>query len=183
MQKKIKPISLLCSIMIHLFLLLFLFKERAAPEKIQQSIRFSVNIAVEKLNQPQLIKELKIKDTKIAQKSLAVDNKSSIENKELNSKPLTPSVLPKLINSVEIKKLLKKYYPEDMRQNQEEGQVKLAITIESNGNVSKIKIIKSAGTSFDKAAIKVVQLMKFQPAMRDNQPMALKVSKTIHFHF
>lgn len=68
-------------------------------------------------------------------------------------------------------------YPEDMRTQGQMGIVELAVLVDRNGTVRQISILKSAGDSFDQAAIEAIQASTFLPAKIDGKavPAILKM--------
>ena len=62
-----------------------------------------------------------------------------------------------------------------------EGTVIVKITIGVSGRVASVDIAKSAGKAFDEAAKKVASRMKFSPAMKGGDPVAVKLPQKIVF--
>lgn len=48
----------------------------------------------------------------------------------------------------------------------------LRVILRKSGAVSDVRLIKGSGCSFDKAAIAVARRIKFDPAMKDGQPVS-----------
>lgn len=67
-------------------------------------------------------------------------------------------------------------YPKEARENKVEGRVVLQFTVNTNGKISDIEVLKSPDQQLEKEAIRVVKLMpKWKPAMQDGKPVALRM--------
>ncbi len=62
-----------------------------------------------------------------------------------------------------------------------EGDVTLRIEVDSQGNVTKAEIIKSAGAGFDEEALKAIKLSRFEPAQKDGQNVAAEFTYMYRF--
>ena len=68
-------------------------------------------------------------------------------------------------------------YPDDAKANSIQGRVTLQFTIETDGSVTNVKVLKSAHPSLDKEAVRVVSSSpKWRPGMQRGKPV--KVSYT-----
>lgn len=66
-------------------------------------------------------------------------------------------------------------YPRSSIENEEEGTVRIEITVESNGQISSAKIIKSSGYSrLDAAALRAARGALIRPKIIDGQPVRSK---------
>ena len=72
-------------------------------------------------------------------------------------------------------------YPEDMRANGSTGVVELAVLIDGEGKVREITILKSAGESFDQAAINAINASTFQPARAGGKPVTSLLKMPVKF--
>jgi len=72
-------------------------------------------------------------------------------------------------------------YPENMRASGITGTVELSVLIDKTGKVRKITILKSAGESFDKAAIKAIEASSFMPAKIDGKPVTSLLKMPVKF--
>lgn len=90
-------------------------------------------------------------------------------------------VPPKLLNGDELRRNLRKFYPEAERQAGREGSVLMFVHIGADGGVSQADVKVSAGAAFDAAAQQVAKLMRFAPATRSGAPVAVKVTVPIVF--
>lgn len=72
-------------------------------------------------------------------------------------------------------------YPDLAKRDGIEGKVYLLVYINENGNVDKVKVIKSLGGGCDEAAIKGIKSVKFTPAENKGVPVKVKLSLAITF--
>ncbi|MFY9621803.1 MAG: TonB family protein [Pyrinomonadaceae bacterium] len=80
---------------------------------------------------------------------------------------------PKVIRRVEA------VYPADAREKNIKGSVILTMVVDREGNPQDIKIWRSLYPSMDQAAIEAARQMRFEPALKDGQP----VSETLLIEF
>lgn len=91
-------------------------------------------------------------------------------------------VEPRAINDAEIQRLLKKKYPEPLRDAGIGGQVVLWIYVNREGRVERAQVQGSSGyESFDRAARDVALQMQFRPALNRDQPIGVWVQRAINF--
>jgi protein TonB len=62
-----------------------------------------------------------------------------------------------------------------------EGSVLLCVTIDEEGRVVKIDILKKAGFGFDEAAVKAIRESSFIPAKRDGRSCSCKALLPVRF--
>lgn len=75
-------------------------------------------------------------------------------------------------------------YPEEAREAGVEGRVIVSFTIERNGAVSHVKLLKDIGYGCGKAAVKAVKAMpKWKPAINilDNKPVRVAYNLPVKF--
>ncbi len=73
-------------------------------------------------------------------------------------------------------------YPELSRENEEEGSVRLAVTVEADGHPSSVRVAGSSGFSrLDRAAEQAVWKYRFRPAMRNGEPVRSDYVFSIRF--
>lgn len=72
-------------------------------------------------------------------------------------------------------------YPEKMRASGITGTVRLSVLIDKTGKVREITILKSAGESFDKAAIEAIKASSFVPAKIDGKPVTALLKMPVKF--
>jgi TonB family protein len=82
---------------------------------------------------------------------------------------------PKLIKKVE------PVYPEEARKAGIEGPVVLEATIDAEGNVSQVKVLKGEHESLNKAAAEAVKQWKYEPAALKGKPMPVNFTVTVMF--
>ena len=88
---------------------------------------------------------------------------------------------PNLINKREILKLLKKNYPPAEREAGITSRVIVDLHLDASGNVTGVDVVGSGGKNFDFAAQKVAPRMRFQPALINAAPVAVKIRQSIIF--
>lgn len=75
-------------------------------------------------------------------------------------------------------------YPDEARQMGLEGRVLLAVLINENGNVEKIRLFKSSGMPLlDSAALETAKTFIFSPAMVGGRPVTVWVNIPVEFKF
>lgn len=72
-------------------------------------------------------------------------------------------------------------YPEIMRASGTAGTVELLVLIDKTGKVRQITILKSAGDSFDQAAIDAINASSFMSAKVDGKPVAALLKMPVKF--
>jgi protein TonB len=91
------------------------------------------------------------------------------------------SRIPQLLNLSDLRAILQRYYPEEARSQGREGTVVLDIHINTDGHVTSVDIVRSAGADFDQAAQKAVMLLRFTPAFLGSQRVGVKMRQAIQF--
>lgn len=81
----------------------------------------------------------------------------------------------KLIYKVEPK------YPDDARAKKIEGSVLLGLTIDHGGLPQNIQIKRSLDPSLDQAAVEAVRQWRFEPAIKDGQPVSMWITVEVYF--
>ena len=67
-------------------------------------------------------------------------------------------------------------YPAQARRQQIEGTVRLLVTVGTQGQVLKVKILKGIGYGLDEAAVRALKRARFKPAMGSNgRPMVYTI--------
>jgi TonB family protein len=72
-------------------------------------------------------------------------------------------------------------YTEDAREKKIEGTVVLTLTIDHEGLPQNIHVKKSLYPSLDQSAIEAARKMRFEPAMKDGQPVSMFISVEMNF--
>jgi protein TonB len=62
-----------------------------------------------------------------------------------------------------------------------EGDVTLKIEVNSEGQVTRAEIAKSAGSGFDEEALKAVKQSRFEPAQKDGKNVPAEFTYIYHF--
>ncbi|MBE2248496.1 MAG: TonB family protein [Myxococcus sp.] len=70
-------------------------------------------------------------------------------------------------------------YPEEARRNEIEGTVVLRVTIDEEGTVTEVKVLRGLGFGLDEASVVAMKKHRFKPATKDGE----KVGTTITFNF
>lgn len=91
------------------------------------------------------------------------------------------TALPKLLNLDEVRRSLRRHYPEAERRAGREADVRVYLHIGTDGRVSPVEVVVSGGNAFDEAAKKVGTLMRFSPALGRSGPVPVKLPQTILF--
>lgn len=89
------------------------------------------------------------------------------------SRPATTT--PKLVLNVVAQ------YPEELEISGTLGTVKVELTVTETGTASDIKVIDASHPMFAEAALETVRHWRFEPALSDGKPVAIRIEKTIHF--
>ena len=75
-----------------------------------------------------------------------------------------------------------RYPPEALRRNAG-GTVRVLVTVATNGSVDRLELAESSGNRYlDRAAMEAVRRWRFQPAVRDGQPVVADVVVPIVFN-
>lgn len=74
-------------------------------------------------------------------------------------------------------------YPKKAKKEKLEGKVLVGFTVTKEGTLTDINIKNSSDPIFNESAIDLVKSMKkWQPAMKDGQPIDFKMALPINFH-
>jgi TonB family protein len=76
---------------------------------------------------------------------------------------------------------LRPVYPETAARAEAEATVDVAVDITAEGEVSKVEVVRWAGFGLDEATVNTVRRMHFRPAMRDNEPIPMRVLLRYNF--
>jgi TonB family protein len=72
-------------------------------------------------------------------------------------------------------------YPEDARAKKIEGTVVLGLTIDHDGLPQSIQVKKSLYPALDQSAIETVRKWRFEPALKNGQPVSMWVTVEVYF--
>lgn len=73
------------------------------------------------------------------------------------------------------------HYPPEARADGVEGEVIVEVAIDENGKVGDTRILRSVRADLDSAAVAALRDVVFHPAMKDGQPIAIRVAIPIRF--
>jgi protein TonB len=76
---------------------------------------------------------------------------------------------------------LKKFYPPEALQLQIEQQVQVRVTIDDDGSVVKVEVLKDPGHGFAEAAKKVARSFHCKPGKQNGKPVATEITSTLNF--
>jgi len=81
-----------------------------------------------------------------------------------------------------MQELVKKIkYPAVAKQTNIEGKVYAMAYVDENGNVDKVKIIKSIGGGCDEEVIRVLGISKFKPGQHEGKSVKVKTTVSVVF--
>jgi TonB family protein len=72
-------------------------------------------------------------------------------------------------------------YPADAREKKIEGKVLLGFTVDHDGLPQSIRVIRSLYPSLDQAAIEAVRQWRFEPAMKNGEPVSMWLNVEVYF--
>ena len=91
-------------------------------------------------------------------------------------------VAPTISNSEELGHVMRRVYPSGYRDTGLDVTTILWVYVARDGSVGATRVLKSSGYDvFDRAAEQVGQAMAFDPALRDDEPIAVWMNQVIHF--
>lgn len=67
-------------------------------------------------------------------------------------------------------------YPPEAKANEVEGTVVLRVTVDEDGNVTDVKVIKGLGYGLDEASVAAMRKFKFKPAMKDGEAVGTSIT-------
>ena len=72
-------------------------------------------------------------------------------------------------------------YPAAAHAAKEKGSVRLSFVVNSNGQTCNVKIIKHLKPDLDATALEAISAWKFQPAVRNGKPVAVRLETSVDF--
>ncbi len=72
-------------------------------------------------------------------------------------------------------------YPKSAKRAQIEGRVILQITIDAEGNVTDVKVLRDAPMGLTEAAVKAAKQWKYSPAIMNGEPVGVRKTVTVNF--
>jgi TonB family protein len=73
-------------------------------------------------------------------------------------------------------------YSEQARKKKIKGTVLLSLTVTVDGTTRDIKVVKGVGYGLDEKAVEAVSRWKFNPALRDGQPIEREITVEVGFN-
>jgi protein TonB len=91
-------------------------------------------------------------------------------------------VEPELKNRSAVQRALGTYFPAILRERKVSGTVQLWVRIDETGKIVKSQIKEGSGhDAFDRAALKVAEVMQFTPALNRDQKVSVWIQVPIMF--
>jgi len=162
--------------------LLDLPQTQITVKKQKKRIKKTIKKTVQKKEKPNPEKTIKPETIKNTTPDLNNASKQAITNT-----PSEPSSLPPPVPFYKLSDLPRfthretPVYPENMRASGKKGTVELIVLIDKTGKVRKITILKSAGDSFDQAAIDAIKASTFMPAKVEGKPVTALLKMPVKF--
>ena len=92
------------------------------------------------------------------------------------------SVPPVLLNRNEVAERVTRLYPRALKKLGVGGRVMIWILIDAEGRVARSVLRQTSGRdTFDQAALKVAEIMRFEPALYSDEPVAVWLTVPIRF--
>jgi TonB family protein len=73
-------------------------------------------------------------------------------------------------------------YSEEARKFRHMGTVELRLVVGPDGNPRDIRVVHTLGLGLDEKTIEAVEKWRFEPAMKDGQPVAVQINVVVNFH-
>jgi TonB family protein len=73
-------------------------------------------------------------------------------------------------------------YSEQARKAGVQGTITLKVTVDANGDVADVKLVKGMGSGLDEKAIEAVRTWKFRPGTEDGTPVRSEIDVEVSFH-
>jgi len=107
----------------------------------------------------------KYPDAKITRQGQVLDDQKHLEELQAKLASVQNTRKPRVIRRVE------PVYPADARDKNIKGSVVLTMVVDRDGNPQDIKIWEALYPSMDQAAVEAARQMRFEPALKDGQPV------------
>jgi len=89
---------------------------------------------------------------------------------------------PQLLNPEEVRRALADAYPDDLGDEGVTGETMLWLYVTTEGRVSDLRVDRSsASTALDRAAMSVADVMRYAPALNEDEPVAVWVKMPLSF--
>lgn len=153
---------------------------RPIPKKAPKKIIKKTMLAKAKPVKKEIVEPQKLPPVKKVQKIVKLPKEIVPEIISLPTMPV-PVPIFKLTEAPQFLHRENLVYPESMRSSGITGIVKLAVLIGKEGNVYRVKILKSAGDDFDEAAKIALRASTFIPAKVGNKNVAVELRMPVKF--
>ena len=155
-------------------------KPKPISEKTPKKIIKKTMLARAKPVKKEIVETKKLQPVKEIKKMVALPKEIVPEK---ISSPTMPVPVPifKLTEAPQFLHRENLVYPENMRSSGITGVVKLAVLIGKEGNVYRVKVLKSAGDEFDEAAKIALLASTFIPAKMGNKNVAVELRMPVKF--
>jgi TonB family protein len=90
-----------------------------------------------------------------------------------NTNGVTP---PRLIHNTNAE------FSDEARRKKIEGVVTLSLVVDTDGQPTDVQVVAPLGHGLDEKAVEAVKQWRFQPAMKDGNPVATKINVQVSFH-
>jgi TonB family protein len=91
-----------------------------------------------------------------------------------NTNGVTP---PRLIHNTDPQ------FSDEARRKKIQGVVTLSLVVDTNGQPTDVQVVGPLGHGLDEKAVEAVKQWRFRPAMKDGNPVAVKINVQVNFHF
>lgn len=104
-------------------------------------------------------------------------------DKQLGDDPAPPGWLPRVANLTEVVRFMERNYPPDLRDDGVTGIVYVRVRILADGRAeaATARILEAPHQDFGAVALKALQIMRFQPAVRHGQETSVWVTIPVDF--
>jgi TonB family protein len=73
-------------------------------------------------------------------------------------------------------------FSDEARRKKIEGVVTLTLVVDTEGQPTAVQVVSPLGHGLDEKAVEAVRRWRFQPAMKDGNPVAQKITAQVSFH-
>jgi len=73
-------------------------------------------------------------------------------------------------------------YTENAKKKKIEGTVVVSIVVNTKGDVTDAKVVKSLDPELDQSALVAVKMWRYKPATKDDEPVAVRMDVNLDFH-
>jgi protein TonB len=182
-------VALIVSLALHLLAFAFLPKIDITPEKSNTEEIEVIEIPPE-IDIPPPPKAIERPKIPIESLDEDVEEEETIEDTTFNPEDMMDAPPPPPPSSGDFyvfdkapkpKKMVKAEYPKVAREAEVEGIVVLKVTIDENGRVIAVSVVKSESQMFDQAAMDAMRQWVFAPAEQSGNPVKATVTIPLRF--